>query len=38
MSDSKGPPFSRHRAAYIVIKIALLACAVALGLRLAGVM
>jgi hypothetical protein len=38
MSDSKAPPFPKHRGTYIALKIAVVAAAAVLGLRLAGVL
>jgi hypothetical protein len=35
--DETGPPFARHGTYYMVLKIAVLAAAVVLALKLAGV-
>ncbi len=34
--DDTGPPFARHRTYYVILKIAVLAAAVLLGLKVAG--
>lgn len=36
-SDKTGPPFGRHGTTYIVLKIAVLAAAIVLALKMAGV-
>jgi hypothetical protein len=35
--DETGPPFERHRTYYLVLKLAVLAVAVVLALKVAGV-